>query len=66
MRGGEQSLVLPAQENNGNKKEEARRAVEVINASAQPGRRGEKEHRVRMLFAQCLVCSCVRMKVWIN
>lgn len=48
-----------------NKTEEARRAVEVINASTQPGRRGEKDNMARILFTQC-VCSCVRLNLWFN
>lgn len=37
-----------------NKTEEARRAVEVINASAQPGSRGEKDNMARILFTRCV------------
>ncbi len=56
MRGEKQTLALPAEENNGDKKEEARRAVEVINASAQPGRREEKANSQDIV---CSVCVCV-------
>lgn len=43
-----------------NKTEEARRAVEVINASAQPGSTGDKDSKARILFT---VCDCVTMAV---
>lgn len=41
--------------------------MKVINASAQPGRRGDKDSKARILFALFVCdCSCDGVRIWIH